>query len=74
MKNLFSKREELVYDQLLKYKYSDVFEERDLAFDCIGILGNESINITLDQRLDYVEQMIREYINKKSIPEGDDNA
>lgn len=59
-----TEREARVYDQLLKFKYGGIAEEWELAFDCTGVLGNECLNITLDQRLDYVEQMICEYLDK----------
>ena len=44
---LFSEREEKIYEQLWTYRESDKYEERSMAFDCMGVLGNESLSMTL---------------------------
>lgn len=64
---LFTEREERVYEQLWKYRKSDNYEERSLAFDCMGLLRNECLNITLDERLDFVERMFEQYIEKRDL-------
>ena len=63
MEALLSEREEKIYEQLWTYRKSDKHEERSMAFDCMGILGNESLNMTLEQRLDYVEQIFQNYVS-----------
>lgn len=63
MEALFSEREEKIYEQLWIYRKSDKHEECSMAFDCMGILGNESLNMTLEQRLDYVEQIFQNYVS-----------
>lgn len=63
MEALFSEREEKIYEQLWIYRKSDKHAERSMAFDCMGVLGNESLNMTLEQRLDCVEQIFQNYVS-----------
>ena len=65
MDGSFTEREERAYEQLWKSRESDNYEECSFAFDCMGLLGNECLCITLDERLDFVERMFEQYIEKK---------
>lgn len=69
MEALFSEREEKIYEQLWSYRKSNKYEERSMAFDCMGVLGNESLNMPLEQRLDYVEKIFQSYISTEKYEE-----
>jgi len=51
---LFTEREIRVYDRLDALRHGDKQEKR-LAFFVMGILGNESVQMSLEQRLTLAE-------------------
>lgn len=63
MDNNEKKREEILYDRLMKME-NGTEGEKLLAFECIGILGNETVDIKLEERLSFVENKIKEYYEK----------
>lgn len=66
MDNNEKEREKKIYDCLIKMK-KGTNEEKSLAFDCIGILGNESLNINLNDKLTIVENKLKNYNTKIKI-------
>ena len=55
--------EEKIYDEIMKLqKGSD--SDRSLAFECIGILGNESTEEKFENRLNMVQELIKKHLNK----------
>lgn len=63
MDNNEKDREKNIYNCLIRMK-KGTNEEKSLAFDCIGILGNESLNMNLNDKLTIVENKLNNY-NKK---------
>ena len=61
---MFTERENRIYDELLELKKGSL-EERMVAFKAMGILGNESVQISLDERLDLVEEILNAYKAKR---------
>ena len=57
-------KEKIIYDKIMELKNGDN-QDQSLAFECIGILGNESTPESFDSRLDIVNDMIDEYYSKK---------
>jgi len=53
-------REEKIYTDLINLKTGND-SDRSLAFECLGILGNESINESYDNRMKIVEEMIERH-------------
>ncbi len=53
-------KEKRIYDQLMKYK-KGTYDEKKLAFKCIGILGNESTSESFEKRLNTVDNLINNY-------------
>ncbi len=66
MKNNEKEREEKLYDYLLKME-DGTAEEKSLAFECIGILGNETTNIKLEDKLTLIENMIDKFNKEKDL-------
>jgi len=64
-KNLKDK-EEQIYMKLLELKKGSL-RARSLAFDCIGILGNESNQDSLEEKLNKVEKLLNEYSDKNNL-------
>lgn len=58
-------REEKVYELLIKLKNGNE-SERTLAFECTGILGNELTSEPFENRLEMVEEMLKEYLDKEN--------
>ena len=56
-------REEKIYDEIMKLKEGNE-SDRSLAFECSGILGNELTLEPFESRLEIVEEMINDYLNK----------
>ena len=55
--------EEKIYDEIMKLqKGSD--SDRSLAFECIGILGNESTDEKFENRLNMVQELIKKHLKK----------
>lgn len=69
-----SDREDKLYNQIMTLKASDDFSDRDAAFEMIGILGNESLNITLAERLDIIERKLNEHYVRKHSDNKDFNS
>ncbi len=57
-------KEEKIYDEIMKLR-KGTDSDRSLAFDCIGILGNESTEEKFESRLNIVEGMIKKHYKKK---------
>ena len=57
-------KEDEIYEKIMKLKDGDNTDKL-LAFDCIGILGNESSGESLENRLNIIEKMIKEHLEKK---------
>ena len=57
-------KEDRIYDQIMKLKKGNN-TDKSLAFDCIGILGNESTNEPFENRLNIVENLIDKHTKKK---------
>ena len=55
-----SERESLVLAKLGEMSEGDA-QERDLADDLLGILGNENLRVSMEERLDYIEERIRKF-------------
>ena len=53
-----------IYDILMNLENGD-YNDRSFAFDWIGYLSNESINDSLEKRLDIIEEKIIEYNKSK---------
>lgn len=59
-----SEKEERIYSKIRQMQKEGSDAEKSLAFDLIGVLGNESLPVSLDERLDYVEDKLREFYTK----------
>lgn len=57
MQRKIRQRERKLYAQIRKMQQGNN-AERSLAFDLIGLLGNESLQDSLERRLDYIEKRI----------------
>jgi len=57
-------KEEKIYNQLMILQNGD-YQDKSFAFDCVGYLGNEYIDDSLEKRLNIIEEKIMEYYNKK---------
>lgn len=68
MNNDEKKREEELYKLLIKMENGTALE-KSLAFECIGILGNESLDIKLKDKLTIIENMINKYNQKNEQKE-----
>jgi len=51
-------KEELIYNKIIELKKGTP-QDKTLAFECIGILGNESTTESLEKRLEIVEELIK---------------
>lgn len=60
MNDDIKKREEIIYNEIIKLK-KGTRSDRDIAFECIGILGNESTTEPFLNRLNIVEKKIINY-------------
>ena len=58
-------KEKIIYKMIMKLKEGND-SDRSLAFECTGILGNESTLESFESRLDIVENMINEHLNKEN--------
>lgn len=68
-----SDRENILYDQIMELKESNDSNNCSLAFELLGILGNECMTITLEERFDIVERKLAEYCARKSPKRRDFN-
>ena len=57
-------REEKIYNALVNLKKGSD-SDKSLAFECLGILGNESTKESYDNRMKIVEEMILRHENNK---------
>ena len=56
-------KEEKIYSEIMKLR-KGTDKDKYLAFDCIGILGNESTVESFESRLIIVEKLIEEHKHK----------
>lgn len=58
-------KEKNIYATIINLKKGND-SDKSLAFECIGILGNESTEESFERRLNIVEELIKKYfeINK----------
>ena len=59
-------KKERVYNQIMELEEGNE-RERLLAFDCMGILGNEFTDESYENRLNIVENLIHEHVEKKDL-------
>lgn len=50
---------------VLQYFPKGDLNDRNVAFEVMGWLGNESLDISFDERLDFVANIMREYKEKR---------
>lgn len=60
MNNDLTQKEEIIYNEIIKLQKGND-KEKSLAFECIGILGNESTKASLEDKLIIVERKIQNY-------------
>ena len=53
-----------IYSQLMNFEEGD-YHDKSFAFDWIGYLLNESIDDSLEKKLNIIEEKIIEYNNSK---------
>ena len=51
-------KQEEIYNKIIELQHGND-EERNLAFECIGVLSNNSINNSLESKLNIVENLIK---------------
>lgn len=56
-------KEQKIYKQLIDLK-KGTDSDKSLAFDCIGILGNESTQESFESRLNNVENLIQNHLKR----------
>ena len=56
-------KEQKIYKQLIDLK-KGTDSDKSLAFDCIGILGNESTQESFESRLNIVENLIQNHLKR----------
>ena len=56
-------KEQKIYKQLIDLK-KGTDGDKSLAFDCIGILGNESTQESFESRLNNVENLIQNHLKR----------
>ena len=64
MNTKISDREIKIYDKIMELENGDE-KDKYLAFECTGILGNESINNSLENKLNIVEDLINKHLENK---------
>ena len=64
-----SERESLVLAKLGEMSEGDA-QERDLADDLLGILGNENLRVSMEERLEIIEDRIREFYESREKEDG----
>ena len=58
-------KEKIIYKELMKLE-DGTNSDRSLAFECTGILGNESTEASFEKRLEIVENLIKKHLEKNS--------
>lgn len=58
-------KEDILYNKIFELQKGDE-NDQSFAFECIGYLGNESINDSLEKRLTILEEKIRKYLEEKN--------
>ena len=53
-------KEKYIYNEILKLKNGND-QDKSFAFHCIGFLGNESIDIPLEKKLEILQDKIEKY-------------
>ncbi len=64
-----SERESLVLAKLGEMSEGDA-QERDLADDLLGILCNENLRVSMEERLEIIEDRIREFYESREKEDG----
>ena len=59
-----TKYKEDIYKKLFDLREGND-KDKEVAFECLGILSNESSKEPFDNRLNIVKKLINEHVNKK---------